>query len=110
MPSLLEGPAKDTFLRIEGEKKPSIVWESNSGPLCYEACALPLCYNHVPHTNSTGPLPFQKIETRSLVANREVSAWIRPGFELVNLGSRVLPTSARFFDNLKHLANQDFGQ
>ena len=45
---------KDTLLRIEG-KKPSIWWESKPQPLCYQVCALPLCYNRCP---SKSYVPF----------------------------------------------------
>ena len=32
----------------EKRKKPSTQRDLNPGPLCHEACALPLCYNHCP--------------------------------------------------------------
>ena len=41
------------LLRGYGRKKPSIWWDSNPRPLCYETCALPLCYNCCPSVGHT---------------------------------------------------------
>ena len=46
---LLEGPELRTHHSEEREeKKPSTQQDLNPQPLCYKACALPLCYNRCP--------------------------------------------------------------
>ena len=45
--NLFEGPdLRKHYWEKREEKKPHSWRDSNPRPLCYEACALPLCYNH----------------------------------------------------------------
>ena len=88
------------------EKKPSIFQDLNPGPLSYEACALPLCHNHIIISLQTLSHLLRHLKLRQRLNTNGFSFDVR-----FNEVGQICATGSRFgyFVGLHHLVGGSTG-